>query len=406
MFFFIPYGTDRPARSFPFITYTLIAINVIVFAWQYGVSNSDAVMDRYAFIPNQLNGMSWFTYMFLHGGLSHLAGNMLYLWLFGCALECALGWWIFLPTYLLSGCVAMMLHYSIVMATDPVGANTHLVGASGAIAGLLGMYALRFYQTRIRMWYFVFLLFFIRWGKFEIGSVWFIAIWIAQQIFGAAMSAWSPDVGSHIAYWTHIGGFGLGMLYALLINLQSEGKSEYVLADAVYALDRQDYRRALQLSGEVVKREPANSEARLVHVRSGMHTRPFEDFIPEYESLMKDSLQKHNLELAQALYTELESLYPTNGMDSRLRLAIATCLAQLGDHAGAVRVLQRIIQEAPNSAEAETATLRYAQLLIEQLGRPKEAADALRHFVVRYPNSQWKDFAEQLLAKARQAMRK
>jgi len=154
MFFFIPYGTDRPARSFPFITYTLIAINVIVFAWQYGVSNSDAVMDRYAFIPNQLNGMSWFTYMFLHGGLSHLAGNMLYLWLFGCALECALGWWIFLPTYLLSGCVAMMLHYSIVMATDPVGANTHLVGASGAIAGLLGMYALRFYQTRIRIFRF------------------------------------------------------------------------------------------------------------------------------------------------------------------------------------------------------------------------------------------------------------
>jgi len=401
MFFFIPYGTDRPARVAPVVTFALIGINIIVFVWQSSSPLPEVVLARYAFIPSHLNSVSWFTYMFMHGSLGHLAGNMLFLWLFGSALECALGWWIFLPTYLLSGCVAMMLHYLIVTATDPAGANTYLVGASGAIAGLLGMYALRFHQTKIRVWYFVLLLLFIRWGKFEIGSVWFIAIWVAQQIFGASATLFFPELDSTVAYWTHLGGFGLGMLYGLLVNLYGEGKSEYVLADAAEAFARQDFQQALRLAGEVARREPTNAEARLLHLRSAMRIRPAAEFISEFESLLKEALRCRNHALVEDLYTELGELHPNASLDPRLLLATATVFAEMGKYEKAAQIHRRLMQDAPRVPEAEVSMLRYAQLCLEHLGRREEAAAVLRRFQVIYPHSQWKDFAERLVMQTR-----
>jgi membrane associated rhomboid family serine protease len=212
----IPIRDDLRTRRIPVINYMLIAINVIVFIlmWLAG-SGQDAIVYQFALIPanflaniNVANVTDIFTSMFMHGGLAHLAGNMLYLWIFGDNVEDRLGRFGYLVFYLAGGVVASLAH----ILTNP-GSQIPTVGASGAIAAVLGAYLVMYPQSRVAT--FIPLGFFMRLTMLPASIV--LGLWFVLQLFNGFLSLGGPDVGG-VAFWAHIGGFVTGLVVGLFFR--------------------------------------------------------------------------------------------------------------------------------------------------------------------------------------------
>lgn len=215
----IPLKDDNPRRSFPFVTYLIIAVNVLVFFHQIRLPANLAQKFIYTYgaVPYQIinghNLQSMLTSMFLHGGLLHLGGNMLYLYIFGDNIESLCGHIRFFFFYLLCGLLAFASHFVL----DP-GSSVPMVGASGAISGVLGAYAVRFPRARVHV---LIPLFIWIWRIFAIPAAIVLGFWFIMQLFSALMSG--PGAGG-VAWFAHIGGFIAG-----LILIRSFEKNRYYI---------------------------------------------------------------------------------------------------------------------------------------------------------------------------------
>ena len=197
----------------PYVTWALMAINIVVFLAYYPALSSDGAKlasfwSDWALVPQEtLSGVDLYTLvtsMFLHGGWMHLAGNMLYLWIFGDNMEDALGHGQFLLFYLAAGLAASGLQ----IASDP-DSLVPVVGASGAIAGVLGGYLLLYPRAKIDV-LFIFIVFFKIWPI----RAWIVLlVWFGLQVFNGAAAFGST--GGGVAYWAHAGGFIAGLLMVL-----------------------------------------------------------------------------------------------------------------------------------------------------------------------------------------------
>ncbi|MEN8841420.1 MAG: rhomboid family intramembrane serine protease [Octadecabacter sp.] len=218
----LPIRDHNPSERTPYVTFALIGLNVLVFAWQYGVltnvTSSNQFLIDYAFWPVQFEqgtgNVGFFTHMFLHGGFMHLAGNMLFLWIFGDNMEEEMGHLPFLGFYILSGFAAAYLQY----LPNPTSAIP-MVGASGAIAGVMGGYLLLFPKARVDV-----LLFFIVFVRIiPIPSFIVLGVWMALQVFNGLGSDLQ---GGGTAYWAHVGGFIAGFVMTIPIWLR-RGSTRY-----------------------------------------------------------------------------------------------------------------------------------------------------------------------------------
>lgn len=211
-----PIRDHNPSQRTPYVTYALIAINVAVFIWQYGalhdVRSSNQFLYDYAFWPVYFqNGeglTGFFTHMFLHGGFMHLAGNMLFLWIFGDNMEDEMGHLPFIVFYVLSGFAAAYIQY----LPNP-SSQIPMVGASGAIAGVMGGYLLMFPKARVDI--FLFLVIIIR--ILPIPSFIVLGVWMGLQVFNGLGSDLN---GGGTAYWAHVGGFVAGLLMTIPLWLR------------------------------------------------------------------------------------------------------------------------------------------------------------------------------------------
>ncbi len=228
----LPIGDENPTRLTPFVNWSIIAACVLVFMWQNSSGSSFfySTLFTYGLVPERVifgEGLHTFlTNMFLHGGWSHLLGNMLFLWIFGDNIEdnivCRsnskiLGRLAFLAFYLVCGLAASTLWFFTAM-----GSPYPAVGASGAIAGVLGAYFV-FYPTRrirtiVGFGYF--------WRVVRVRAYAMIGIWFIFQ-FLMTLSPWDTVV----AYWAHIGGFVMGMVLSLLIRPCSRVVQTYYSPD-------------------------------------------------------------------------------------------------------------------------------------------------------------------------------
>ncbi|HUF37544.1 MAG TPA: rhomboid family intramembrane serine protease [Anaerolineales bacterium] len=217
----IPLRDENPSRSFPFVNYFLIAANVLVFVYQWTTMAGDPnAIFRFALVPAEVtsgfdlvDARSVLTSMFMHAGLAHIGGNMLYLWIFGDNIEDAMGHFRYLVFYLIGGTVASAIHVlSSPESTIPT------VGASGAIGAVLGAYLVLYPRRRVLT--LLFLGYFIR--MMMIPAVYLLGFWILMQVFSGLMSLGGPDVGG-VAFWAHIGGFAAGVI---LVRLFARRRSE------------------------------------------------------------------------------------------------------------------------------------------------------------------------------------
>jgi len=208
----LPLRDEYPTLRTPYVNYILIAINVVVYIWQFFVGQSNpGQVYQFALVPAQVSGglspddlLYIFTSMFMHGGLAHIGGNMLYLWIFGDNIEDAMGHGRYLFFYLLGGVLASVAH----IVTNP-GSMVPTVGASGAIAAVLGAYLVLYPRARVLT--LVMFGFFIRMTM--IPAIIVLGLWFFLQLFQGMVTLGGPDVGG-VAFWAHIGGFVVGLLLA------------------------------------------------------------------------------------------------------------------------------------------------------------------------------------------------
>ncbi|MEN9216373.1 MAG: rhomboid family intramembrane serine protease [Gloeomargarita sp. HHBFW_bins_162] len=203
-----PLYDDNPTRHTPVMTYGLITVCVVVFFYQASLDESGLKLfiQTWAVIPQELFGdfntemMTLVSSQFLHGSLWHLLGNMWFLWLFGNNLEDVLGRWLFLFFYLLCGVVAALAHAVVIPAS-----GIPLIGASGAIAGVMGGYIVRFPQARIHTLLIVVIFVTI----VRIPAVVYLGFWILMEtVRAAAVNPGQPG----IAYLAHVVGFLAGVV--------------------------------------------------------------------------------------------------------------------------------------------------------------------------------------------------
>lgn len=201
----------------PFITVGLIVANCVVYAYQLTIPTEMLVKwyNTFGLIPANLfkgngfgNWLTFFTTLFLHGGLLHLASNMLYLWIFGDNIESTLGHGKFLLFYVICGVVAGLTQVLINPAS-----NIPMVGASGAISGVLGAYLLRYPHARIKIffWFFIFI------RQFWIPAGYLLGFWFFIQISNGLGSLGFQAEGG-VAWFAHIGGFLAGFFMLLLLE--------------------------------------------------------------------------------------------------------------------------------------------------------------------------------------------
>lgn len=215
----IPIRDHNPSNRTPYVTYALIALNVAIFLSYWPLFDQPralmAFYDTFAMVPAQVSArgeiLTLLTSMFLHGGWLHLGGNMLFLWIYGDNMEDEMGHVGFLLFYLASGLAAALAHY-IAAPMSPVPT----VGASGAIAGVMGGYLLLFPKARIDILFF--LIIFIR--IFTVPAWVVLLVWFGLQILGGAGA--DPMTGG-VAYWAHAGGFLAGIVLTLPLFLRRGG---------------------------------------------------------------------------------------------------------------------------------------------------------------------------------------
>lgn len=208
----IPIGDDDSARRItPVVTYVLIALNVLVFFLE--LTNGEAFIQRWAFVPTRFladpvgDFVTLFTSMFMHAGWLHLLGNMLYLWIFGDNVEDRFGHGLFLGFYILCGLGATFAQLAFNMASSIPN-----LGASGAIAGVLGAYIVMFPGGRVN----------VLLGRVvtRMSALIVIGFWILIQIFSqiSVFTASSQTEGGGVAYMAHIGGFVAGVILTFLLG--------------------------------------------------------------------------------------------------------------------------------------------------------------------------------------------
>jgi rhomboid family protein len=199
-----PIGDDDTSRrTVPLVTYALVALNILFFFVE--LSGGDAFIGKWAFVPNRFlanpsgDFLTLFTSMFMHAGWLHLGGNMLYLWIFGDNVEDRFGHIKFTIFYVLSGLLATFAQLAF-----SLGSNVPNLGASGAIAGVLGAYVLLFPQGKVK----------VLQGQrvIQVPALIVIGLWIVLQLFsGIGSIANTADTGG-VAYMAHIGGFIAGFV--------------------------------------------------------------------------------------------------------------------------------------------------------------------------------------------------
>ena len=210
----IPIGDDNTLRkTTPIVTYVLIALNILFFFFE--ISGGDEFVKKWAFVPSRFlsqpgaDAITLFTSMFMHAGIGHLAGNMLYLWIFGDNIEDRMGKIPYLMFYLVCGMAATFSQ----LAFNPESSIPN-VGASGAIAGVLGSYILLFPSGKVKA--------LLGPQVVQIPALVVIGLWFVIQFFsgvGSAASA-SPDEGG-VAYMAHIGGFIAGLIITFFYRKSS-----------------------------------------------------------------------------------------------------------------------------------------------------------------------------------------
>jgi membrane associated rhomboid family serine protease len=223
----LPLRDNVPTRTFPVVTVGLIAANAAVFLWELSRPGLDLHVVRYGYYPcdivsscvdvARLRDLPWyesvFTSMFMHGGWLHIGGNMLFLWIFGNNVEDSLGRLRFLAFYVAGGLAATLAQTAVTLHyTGAAGESVPNIGASGAIAAVLGAYFVLLPTAKVLTW----IVIVVR----ELPAFFFLGVWFAFELWQGGGALTHPQAGGGVAFFAHIGGFVFGALTVTLVKVR------------------------------------------------------------------------------------------------------------------------------------------------------------------------------------------
>jgi membrane associated rhomboid family serine protease len=233
----IPLRDNVPTRHFPVVTATLIAANVVVWLWEVTGTPFERDVVDYGYYPCAVSGpclgaaagheplpVMAISSMFMHGSWIHIIGNMLFLWIFGNNVEDALGRIRFLLFYLAAGLAATAAQTIVTLQfADAQEASIPNIGASGAVAGVLGAYFLLLPGASVLTAIFLGFIFFLR----EIPAIFFLGVWFLFQAIEGGVELTSPSAGGGVAFFAHLGGFVFGFLLVKLVAVRTPLRPKY-----------------------------------------------------------------------------------------------------------------------------------------------------------------------------------
>jgi membrane associated rhomboid family serine protease len=328
--------------------------------------NQDRLFGRHGFVPSRQEWLDGLSSLFLHGGWMHLLGNMYLLWLCGCCIEDIWGRPVYAVLYATSGLAACLAH----AAAFP-DSQAPLVGASGAIAGLMGAFLVRLHATRIRFFY----MYWIHWGTFYAPAWVMLPLWLLSQFFYAFMYG----EGSPVAFWAHVGGFLFGAVAALFIKLtlleeaflapSIEQKTTLFaqspqVNSALRHIDGGHYQEALRSLQGALGHNPDDVDALDLAARAHLALGNGRAAAETYARKVRSHLKRRERDLAMDAYAELQATGQDVSLAARDLLALAPALIEAGQLGEAMAIYERVIDSPDDPAIRLRASLALADLYL------------------------------------------
>ena len=362
---FIPIRSDRPLRVTPYVNYGLIAANVLIFAatgnaienhaewvdqfmlnkWLYNTPESGVIVTKL---------WQFFTYQFLHGGPMHLIGNMIFLWVFGNAVEDRLGKLGYLLFYLSMGVFAGLAHW--------VTSDADVLGASGSVAGVTGAFLALFPRTRITFIYFFFFI-----GAFEVPAIVVVLFYFAKDLLFYGMG------GGQVAYTAHIAGNIMGFAIAMtLLGSRLLPREPYDLFSLWEHKRRRDKFRKIAEQGA----------GPWVHNKGKLAadkplTEKEKQVLAARQSISR-ALNAHDMDHAARQYRTLIQSHGDQALSQRQQFDLANHLFSMGEHATAAKAYELLLKTYPNHADKAHAQLMLGLILARYLKQPTDARKHLQ----------------------------
>ena len=340
---------------------------------QYVQLISSSVIDKYAFVPAHPTALSYLTANFMHGGWLHLIGNMWFLWLAGFVLEDAWGRPLFSVFYLIAGAAALQMH-----AWTNAGSMVPTIGASGAVAALMGAFLVRFPKMKIEM---LWLLGFFRSYRFKAPAYALLPLWLLMEVFYGAIFGSS----SSVAHWAHVGGFVFGALAALAIQhsgLEQKANkgieeeltltSDAEIQQASDLIDQKQFESAISMLSAYAQAHPKSVDAHMLLVHAYRGTNDQSACISTLEKLCAIHAAAGEYELVWKTYEDFMS---AGGKDLPANVWLDVCRAaekmQFFDRA--VSEYETLAQAHATERQAISALLSAGRICMKQLNEPQRA---------------------------------
>ncbi|MDH7601525.1 MAG: rhomboid family intramembrane serine protease [Armatimonadota bacterium] len=382
----------------PFVTLGIIFINCLAtYLARRDMTFYETYVLSYGLIPEQFRVGRLLSSTFIHDGFAHLALNMSVLYLFGREVERAMGKVEYIMFYVGACFAASLLHVVIVLyAMMPAYyASRPMVGASGAVAGVMGVYAVRFHRRVFRL------------GGAEMPALLVIMIWLVLQLALGIIGLYRDQflgIGvKQIGYWSHLGGFAFGIGVALLADMALDGEREYLTSQARRCEENGSYLEAVQYYETLLRYDPDDAAAHAQIGKLWAYLGENEDAMKYYQTAVELFLAAGEEDQALAAADEMTQLLPSARLHSETRLRLANYLEETGRPERAAAQLKLIVENEPESIEAQMALLKMGHLQLRFLGDARSAQDALNQLLQRFPHSDWCGFARELLGEITQA---
>ncbi len=394
----LPYQSDRPPAKPPIIVVSLVLVHYAVFglvALSMALRGTDGVVLLYAnfsLVPAALKWYAPFSYSILHESVVHLSANMLFLWVFGGSVADAIGWRRFALVYSAAAVLTGLAQVGMAWAIPGAARDIPILGASGAVAAMVGVFAARFYRSRIRF-------IGLPWSVPAVGLL--AAALITEMVVTGRELLAGSSADSGVAHWSHLVGFFVGMVLAQSTRIMKEGREEYRAADVAKAIGRGTPLAAVRKLDEALRKDPANAAVRADLGRAWAAAGDAEHALQHYEQAIKAMLAQGNKRDAAARYRELAEEIENPGLSAGTLLLVAAALEDQGDAPSAYNALKSLMALHPAAPEAEMAMLRCASLLLKKLGKPSEAGAMIESFLAKYPESAFRSHAEGLRAEGK-----
>jgi membrane associated rhomboid family serine protease len=379
MFVVLPFRSKNPPEHFPYATYTLIALCVLISFITADYSRSwldlrDSVLYSCAVSQDHFTLFRLFASLFLHANLFHLLGNMLFLWIFGAASEGRLGVWKFLLVYFVSG----MLGGAVECMTSTV----YLIGASGAIMGVAGSYIYMFPHAPIQVFWALWLIVYFRARVSEWAAGWMILYYVTQDLILQLFS----NGGDAVAHLVHLLGFGTGLLLAVLFGAKRDSSAvsevQATRADLFNDISLMSYNEldvlvdagtdnmalVIAYCGKAIARPGIDGEKKAI------------DTIERY----KEKLLQYP-DVQQVAELMLKFLPDAGAVSGPFYLKLGTKLETGKNASMALKVYRRVFELNPDGPDASAAVIRSARIYERILLIPDDARDAYQSYLDLFP---------------------